>query len=446
MSSDSGGAAGEPVAREDLIRYFRKACLESRGGPPRIGVEHELLPVDPRTGEARGYSGPSGVEGVLFDLLARGFEDPDRRAHPTAVVRAGLTVNLEPGAQTELSGTAHETLAGVERELLDHWALLRNAAERRGFCYLSHGIQPVSRAHEIEQVPKRRYAIMTAYFEARGGPLFRDMMRRTASVQASFDFEDEADAGRKLRLALLAAPVAAALFANSPIAGGRPSGFLSERTAVWLGTDGARSGLVPEAIAGEWSFERYVDFALRVPAILVRAPDGGVAPAGGRTFGELLARGTGERPVTLADWELHLSTIFTDARLRGLVETRSCDGPRPADAMAVPAFWTGLLYDRAALEGATALLAPFAPKWQALKAAAAREALAARADRATTLFDLARDLVKLAAAGLLRRGRGEERYLAAAEEIVRAKKTAAERVLERFEKNGIAAVIADGAV
>jgi glutamate--cysteine ligase len=446
MSSDSGGEAGEPVARADLVRYFREACRASRGAPRRIGVEHELLPVDPATGAAWPYGGPRGVEAVFRALLAAGFEDPQRAERPTRAVRGGAAINTEPGAQTEISGTPWEGLDAVEGELRELWGILRKAAQEAGFRYISHGLQPLSLAGEIEQVPKRRYAIMARYFEERGGPRFSDMMRRTGSVQASFDFDDEADAGRKLRLALLAAPFAAALFANSSVAGGRASGFASERTAIWLATDDARCGLVPEALEGEWSFERYVDFALRVPTILVRAEDGGVAPAGGRSFGDVLASGVAGRRATIADWELHLSTIFTDARLKTVVECRACDAPPPADVMAVPAFWTGLLYDRAALEAAGGLVAPYLPVWQEVKAAVARDGLRARIAGRPAVLDVGRELVKLAAAGLRARGLGEERYIVAAEAAARTGRTAADVATEVVSHGGLAELVAAAAI
>jgi glutamate--cysteine ligase len=443
MSSDSGGEAGEAVERTDLVRYFQDACRARRGGPARIGIEHELLPLDPHTGAARPYPGDRGIESVFRGLFARGFEDPLAAPEPTRAVRDDLAVNVEPGGQTEISGAPHERLDEVERELAGLWADLRDLAARAGFRYISHGLQPVSLAHEIGQVPKRRYAIMTAHFEAHGGPRFRDMMRRTGSVQASFDFDDEADAGRKLRLGLLAAPFLAAIFANSPISAGRPSGFASERAAIWLETDDARTGLVSEALEGEWSFERYVDYALRVPTILVRAPDGGVGPGGGRPFGDLLEHGIEGRRVTLADWEVHLSTIFTDARLKRIVEWRACDAPRPAEVMAVPALATGLLHDPGALEAATALVAPYLPRWREIKAAVARQALAAPIGGGRTVLDIARELVTIARGGLRARRLGEERYLEPLEEVLATGRPPAARALRAFERGGIAALIDD---
>jgi glutamate--cysteine ligase len=449
MSSDLGGAAGERVqSRADLVRYFEDAASKRAGTTPRIGVESELLPIDPLTGRAVPYSGPAGVEAALACLGARGFEDPGPgTAHTVRLTRGALSINLEPGAQVEVSGTPFPSLVDVAAELAATLAVMGSCARDFGFRLCGHGLQPVSLAAEMELVPKRRYDIMTRYFEARGGPYFKDMMRRTASVQASFDYADEQDAGRKLRVALLGASVAAAIFANSPIAAGRPSGLRSERTLIWTDVDRARQGTIRQALEGAWSFERYVDYALEVPAILTRAEDGGVEDAGGRTFADLLARGTPSgRPVTRTDWEIHLTTIFTDARLKGVVECRSCDAPRPSDAMAVPAFWTGLLYHRPATEAALELLRPRQAALEDARVEIARGALKARLAGGAAVLDLARELVRLAGAGLDARGLGERRLLAPAEEIVATGRTAADRALSLYEGGGVLALVEDAAV
>ena len=449
MSSDLGGAAGEQVnGRADLVRYFQDAVRERRPGPPLVGVESELLPIDPLTGRAVPYLGPVGVEAALACLAGRGFEDPGPGSlHTVRLIQGELSINLEPGAQTEVSGTPFASLGPVAEELERTVGLMGGCARDFGFRYCGHGLQPVSLAHEIDLVPKRRYDFMTRYFEARGGAYFRDMMRRTASVQASFDYEDEADAGRKVRLALLAAPVATAIFANSPISGGRPSGLQSERALIWTDVDRTRQGSIADALDGEWSFERYVDYALRVPAILVRAEDGGVEDAGGRTFAELLAGGTPSgRPVTRTDWEIHLTTIFTDARMKRVVECRTCDAPRPGDAMAVPALWTGLLYHRPSAEAALELLRPHRAALERARADVARHALRAKLEgSAAGILDLARELVRLAGAGLDARGLGERRFLAPAEEIVATGRTAADRALSVYERGGVLALIEDAA-
>jgi glutamate--cysteine ligase len=449
MSSDLGGAAGEEIpGREGLVRWFHEAAAARAGKPPLVGVESELLPVDPASGAAVAYSGRRGVEAALACLVSKGFEDPPPLApRTTRLVRGELSVNLEPGAQVEVSGTAVASLVDAARELDATLAVIGRCAREQGFRLAGHGVQPVSAASEIELVPKRRYDAMTRYFAARGGARFLDMMRRTASVQASYDYLDEADAGRKLRLSLLGAPVAAAVFANSPVALGRETGLLSERTLIWLDVDRDRQGTIDAALDGAWSFERYVDFALRVPAILVRAQDGGVAEAGGRPFADLLARGApGGRRLTFADWEIHLTTIFTEARLKRVVECRSCDAPRPAEGASVPALWTGLLYHAPSLEAGLALLGPHRAALGSveLRREVAREGLRARLPgEEATVLDLARPLARLAEAGLRARGLGEERLLAPVLERLETGRTPADRSLEAFRRGGVAALVED---
>ena len=58
-----------------------------------------------------------------------------------------------------------------------------------------------------------------------------------------------------------------------------------------------------------------------------------------------------------ADYELHLTTLFPEIRLKNTIEVRPNDGLPPHLAMSAVALWTGLLYDDAALDAATELAA-----------------------------------------------------------------------------------------
>src|SRR5439155_11575865 len=103
--------------------------------------------IDPATGEARPYSGPHGVEAALACLAARGFDNPPPRSpHTVRLVRGPLTVNLEPGAQTEVSGTPFARLEDVARELEDVRAAIGICGREQGFRFCGHGVQPVSQA------------------------------------------------------------------------------------------------------------------------------------------------------------------------------------------------------------------------------------------------------------------------------------------------------------
>src|SRR5690606_1842211 len=128
------------------------------------------------------------------------------------------------------------TLHEADEELREHVREVVSIAEELDVAFLGLGIQPFSTVDEIEQVPKKRYAIMAPYMP-KGGTLGLRMMKQTATVQTNLDYESEADAMQKMRVATGLGPILNALFANSPITDGKPNGYLSYRGHIWTDTD-----------------------------------------------------------------------------------------------------------------------------------------------------------------------------------------------------------------
>src|SRR5690606_34223706 len=105
-----------------------------------------------------------------------------------------------------------------------------------GQVWFFGGVNAWSKIEDVPWVPKPRYDVMRAYLPRRG-PLAPWMMKMTASIQANYDFRDEADAMEMLRLGAAASPLVTALFANSPMKEGAPSGYASYRMQIWHETD-----------------------------------------------------------------------------------------------------------------------------------------------------------------------------------------------------------------
>jgi glutamate--cysteine ligase len=308
-----------------------------------------------------------------------------------------------------------------------------------GIGFLGLGFTPDWTRAEIPVMPKGRYAIMAPYMDKKG-KLGRDMMFRTCTVQVNLDFGTEADMVRKMRVGIALQPVATALFAASPLTEGKPNGYRSFRSAIWLDTDPDRTGMLPFVFEPGFGFERYVDYALDVPMYFV-ARDGRYVNVAGESFrrfmeGRLDAL-PGERP-TMKDWADHLTTIFPEVRLKRFLEMRGADaGPEP-HLTALPALWTGLLYDETALAGAEALVAGWtAEDRAALRRDAPRLALAATV-KGQSVRDIARAVLALARGGLERRSRldtsgaSEARYLAPLEAIAESGDTLADILLQRY--------------
>lgn len=248
---------------------------------------------------------------------------------------------------------------------------------------------------------------------------------------------------RKLRVSLAFQPVATALFANSPFIEGQPSGYLSSRARVWTDTDNQRSGMPLIMLAPGFGFERYVEWLLDVPMYFVLR-DGVYHDVAGQSFRTFMSSGLPDLPgvtATLGDFADHMTTSFTDVRVKRFLEMRGADAGRPDMMLAQSAFWTGLLYDGAALAAADALMRKHTPAdYAALRAAVPALALSAPF-AAGTARDLARDLLVIAADGLAAReerdsnGQDERSYLAPLLPIADGAPTQAELWLHRFRVN-----------
>jgi glutamate--cysteine ligase len=247
---------------------------------------------------------------------------------------------------------------------------------------------------------------MTDYM-GRVGTHGTQMMYRTCTVQVNLDFASEADMVQKLRVALALQPVATALFAASPFFDGRPNGHRSWRSRIWRGLDDARTGMLDFVFDEGFGFQRYVDWVLDVPMYFVYR-DGRYIDALGQSFRDFLA---GRLPAlpgavpTLSDWADHMTTVFPEARVKRYIEMRGADAGPPGHLAALPAFWTGLLYDRGALDAAWDLVRGWdGATRQALRVAASERGLAAEAG-GLRMAELARAALEIARAGLAARRR-----------------------------------------
>jgi glutamate--cysteine ligase len=391
------------LSRDDLFRPFFEAIKPRDQW--RIGAEAEKFGVIGATGAALPYEGERGITGVFAGLQGRGWKPvAEVEGGPIlALTRNGASVTLEPGAQLELSGAPLEDVHAIAKETSAHLAELHSVSDPLGIAWLGVGFHPFARQEDLPWVPKLRYAIMREYLPTRGSrPL--DMMRRTATVQANFDYGSEEDAMRKMRVALRLSPIVTAMFANSPFYEGKLTGERSERAKVWLSVDPDRQGLLPSLWKADGSFADYVEWALDVPMFLIKR-DGKVVANTGQTFRAFWTDGFQGEKADIHDWELHLNTLFPEVRLKHTIEVRGNDSQSARLAAAIPALFTGILYDDKALGEAESLTRGFTfEEISALRPEVGKVGLHARL-RGRPIAEIAQKLVEIAKGGLARRGR-----------------------------------------
>lgn len=392
-------AAVEPVTVPDLIAYFHAGAKPRAAW--RVGAEFEKFAVDRRTGRPLTFDEPGGIGDILHALADRfGWQPHAPRGRLVLLTRDGATVSIEPGNQVEFASPPVARLGELADHLHRHAAELRAVVDPLRVAWVGAGVTPFARVEEFPPPVRRRHRLMAELLPPRCETALH-MMKATASTQAAFDYADEADAARKFAVALTLAPVANAVWANSPLYGGEASGWVSYRGRVWLGMDAARSGLLTDLLAGGVSFDRWAEYLLDVPMLFTRCGRE-YQPAGGRTFRQFLHRGIDGRFPTRTDWELHITTVFPEVRLKHFLEVRGADANPPPLALAVPALWKGLLYDDGALTAAAEVAGRFPPaELPAIFEAVARRGLAAEfAGRPVLVW--ANELACIAAEGLKR--------------------------------------------
>ncbi len=427
-------------SRDELVAWIAEG--EKDPSRFRIGTEHEKFPFYTADHTPVPYEGPRGIRALLEGMQALLGWEPimeDGRIIGLHDVTGGGAISLEPGGQFELSGAPVETIQQTCSELHAHLAQLRQVATPLGVGFLGLGMSPAWPLSRTPVMPKRRYEIMAGYMP-KVGSRGLDMMFRTSTVQVNLDFASEADMAHKLRTSLALQPVATALFANSPFTDGRPNGYVSARSAIWLDTDNRRAGMLPWAFEDGMGYERYVDYALDVPMYFVKRGDT-YHDVTGASFRDLMAGRLPQLPgerASVSDWSNHLTTIFPEVRLKRYLEMRGADAGPTSRICALSALWTGVFYDQGALDAAWDLAKDWtAEERQALRDDVPRQGFAAKV-RNRTVGDIAREMVDISRAGLAARGRtdgfgdDETRFLGPLEAIVESGRTAAEDLLRRY--------------
>lgn len=427
---------------DDLLIPFHEAIKpESQF---RIGAEAEKFGVDAETGAPVPYEGPRSVLTVLEALVERHGWLPDRETPGgplIALLRAGASVTLEPGGQLELSGAPLDNVHQICMEMSGHLAELRDISSELRLNWLGVGFHPTARQDELHWVPKQRYAIMRRYLPTRGTHGL-DMMRRTATVQSNYDYSSEESAMRAVRISLRLSPVVTAIFANSPFYEGRLFGGRSYRAKVWLSVDPDRQGLLPRVLERGRRFQDYVEWALDAPMFLVKRGVE-VLENTGQSFRSFMKHGFHGERATLKDWETHINTLFPEVRLKRTIEVRGADSLPASLVCALPALWTGILYDAKALDEADELTRDYTfAELEAIRPAISDSALRATF-RGAPLADVAERVLDIALGGLRRRarlnknGKDEGAHLAKIVALVEKAQCPADALIEGLGGEGV---------
>ena len=323
--------------KDKIIEYFNSGIKKNKDF--KIGIEHEKFLFDNKENKRIDYS---KIKEMFSSLLEFGWNPIQERGDIVGLNKEGKNITLEPGNQIELSGEKLNNMHEACAESQDYLFELKQVTKKLRISIVSAGFDPISKLEEIPNNPKQRYKLMTKEMPVEG-KLSLDMMYRTCGTQLNIDYNSEQDFIKKFRVVNSIVPISIALFANSSIIEKKQSNYLSYRSKVWQNT--SRGGL-PKLFFEELNFDKYAEFVMNFPILFIQEKEKYIS---GRkyTFKDFMDGKIDEinnRLPNKNDLSLHLSTIFTENRLKKYIELRSMDTCGWDCLCAGPAFNVGILY------------------------------------------------------------------------------------------------------
>ena len=324
-------------SKEQIIKYFQSGIKDNKNF--KIGIEHEKFLFNKKDNKRIDYL---KIKEMFTALLEFGWNPILEKRNIIGLNKGGKNITLEPGNQIELSGEKLNNIHEACAESYDYLFELKQVTKKLDINIVSAGFDPISKLNEIPNNPKQRYKLMTKDMPL-DGELSLDMMYRTCGTQLNIDYSSEKDFIKKFKIVNSLVPISIALFANSSIVEKKKSNFLSYRSKVWQNT--SRGGL-PKIFLENLNFEKYADFIIKFPLLFLQNKENYIS---GRkyTFGDFMNKKINEIENRLPnenDLSSHLSTIFTENRLKKYIELRSMDTCGWDCLCSGPAFYVGILY------------------------------------------------------------------------------------------------------
>tara|TARA_Y100000591_G_scaffold317521_1_gene327327 strand:- start:987 stop:2282 length:1296 start_codon:yes stop_codon:yes gene_type:complete len=323
--------------KKQIIEYFESGIKEIKNF--KIGIEHEKFLFDNKSDKRIDYH---KVKKMFAALSEFGWQPLFEGSNIIGLNKSDKNITLEPGNQIELSGEKLNNIHEACAESQDYLFELRQVTKKLGINIVSAGFDPISKSNEIPNNPKQRYKLMNKSMPL-GGELSLDMMYRTCGTQLNIDYSSENDFVKKFKIINSIVPISIALFANSSIVEKKKSRYLSYRSKVWQNT--SRAGL-PKLFFENLNFEKYADFIINFPILFLKDNENYISGKKYifKDFMEGKINEINNRLPSMEDLTIHLSTIFTENRLKKYIELRSMDTCGWDCLCAGPAFYVGILY------------------------------------------------------------------------------------------------------
>ena len=252
---------------------------------------------------------------------------------------------IEPGGQLEWSSHPHRNLKNLDNSFQKHKSILLELVEEYKLKLISYATEPNFSPENIDLIKQSKYQVMDKHMQKKG-TLGKWMMRNSASIQINFDIAGQQDIEEMAFIADCLHPIAAYLFSNSPFKMGEPVGVKNLRNIIWEDTDvdRCRNLFDHKIVSSSGLLDSYIDYFLKVPA-LFDINEQNEYNITDNTIGENLQILEDKNKLYEKDIKVALQQIFTNVRLKHVLEVRGCDRTPFGFELAPVSFWVGILTD-----------------------------------------------------------------------------------------------------
>lgn len=333
--------------RNQLIDLFR-AC-ERAPQDFMMGIEYEVFGQINNSSSPLPYEGPTSITSFFKHLveISRDSHDPFspiiEHGHYVGLTCKRAIIALEPGGQLEIAALPHHRLNDATTIFTDVVKELNNEAKRNGIDLFAMGLHPIASREDMAMVKKTRYNIMRNYMSGVNG-LGLDMMTRSCAIQLNLDYVNEQDMAARARVAAALVPFYTLWCASSAYVDKKRATHAVERGHIWRETDKSRTGIPSIIFDNNFGYDAWIEMALDVPMYFIRRGKDYESVVGA-SFRSFMRDGMNGHRALVRDFADHLSTIFTEIRLKPILELRTPDSLPVPYVNALAAFTWAAFYD-----------------------------------------------------------------------------------------------------
>ncbi|MDO4594254.1 MAG: glutamate-cysteine ligase family protein [Tissierellia bacterium] len=329
--------------RQKIVQYIKKG--EKSPDEFTLGLELEHFVTDKNTHETIGYFGDESVSDILNLLKDKyDFKAHEENGHVLSLHKGNYDIATEPAAQFEVAINSKRCIKELEDDYKKLMEILIPILDSKNLNLTTLGYHPKSKIDDIKILPKKRYEHMYNYFQKHGAKFAHNMMKGTASMQVTIDFENETDFKKKYFVANALSPFIYSTFDNAYIFESKKYEYRNLRQTIWQHCDRQRTGVYPFSFDDNLSYEKYADHILNTDIIFVNE-NGEDIYKGDVKFKDLIKDEMDDELIFHA-----LSIVFPDVRVKRYIEIRMADEVNYPLNFSYVAFTKGIFYNQSSLD------------------------------------------------------------------------------------------------